>query len=175
MSDNGNRYISGQDGAPQNELLDELGSLKDLLDEEIERSAAITSVNEISSVKEYMLLKQEAEKAGLDLDNYLSQRAESSQGKISAEEMIPVLEEIVNESQLPGSHLKTPPPQPEARSPNPSNQSFASALGSPSTRLEAVEQLVERTVQQKLDEIKPQLEKQVFDQIRNMLPLDFFK
>lgn len=66
------------EGRTPNQLLDELGSLKALLDEEHAPAAPYTSVGEIGSVEEYLRLKQAASAAGLGIDAYLAQRAESS-------------------------------------------------------------------------------------------------
>ena len=70
------------------ELLDELGSLKELLDEEHESALPYTSVNEISSVEDYLQLKQQADSAGMDVDAYLHQQTETPQ----TEQDIEVLE-----------------------------------------------------------------------------------
>lgn len=148
----------------QSELLDELDSLKDLLDEELDETTPVSSVSDIRSVKEYMLFKKKAESAGLDLDAYLTQRAE---GRLSATKSgegnaIPLLDEVVSvDAMRIGAGNST-----TAALTIPSNQKLS---------LEALEQLVASIVEQKLQAIKPQLEKQVFDQIRNRLPIDTFK
>jgi hypothetical protein len=58
------------------ELLHELGSIKELLDEELlEKPVPYTSVNDIGSVEEYLRLKQQAAAQGLSIEEYLSRQA----------------------------------------------------------------------------------------------------
>ena len=66
--------ISEEQHSP-GELLHELGSLKELLDEEHTSVTPYTSVNEISSVEEYLRLKEEAATANLSIEEFLSQQA----------------------------------------------------------------------------------------------------
>ena len=187
MSDNENQDLFGQDRSEQSKLLDELDSLKELLDEDISNIHVPATVNEIRTVQEYMQFKQEADAAGLPLDAYLSKRAAEKQqeaamsedygfdeededidiptldevvafddiGEIDDGIDIPVLEEAVEI--LPVEHVV--------------EQAHVIGAG---FSLEEIERVVEHIVQQKLQEIRPQLEKQVFDQIRNMLPVDQF-
>jgi hypothetical protein len=58
-----------------NELLHELGSLKELLDEELDKPAPYTSVSDIGSVEEYLRLKQQAAEHGVNVETYLSRQA----------------------------------------------------------------------------------------------------
>ena len=85
------------------ELLDELGSLKELLDEEHESALPYTSVNEISSVEDYLQLKQQADSAGMDVEEYLHQQAEPQAEEHTVEglellddddDAIPLLDEV---------------------------------------------------------------------------------
>lgn len=91
-------YNDLNNGEPSaDELLDELGSLRELLDEE--RAEPVRSVHEISSVEEYMRLKQEAEDAGMSIDGYLAQQSlneehEESPAEVKVDESdIPLLDE----------------------------------------------------------------------------------
>lgn len=84
------------------DLLDELGSLRELLDEE--RVASVRSVHEISSVEEYMRLKKEAEDAGTSIESYLAQLAVQEENEEEAsneldESVIPVLDEVYVEEE----------------------------------------------------------------------------
>jgi hypothetical protein len=100
MSDD-NDLNNGEPSA--DDLLDELGSLKELLDEE--RTETVRSVHEISSVEEYMRLKQEAEDAGMSIDAYLAQQAlqeESEEEPVDIEvdeSTIPLLDEAYAEKE----------------------------------------------------------------------------
>lgn len=88
------------------ELLDELGSLKELLDEEYEGVVPYTSVSEISSVEDYLQLKKQADSAGMEIEAYLHQQAEAQQtqpvepdGEVlelleDDDEAIPLLDEV---------------------------------------------------------------------------------
>ncbi|MCW8918458.1 MAG: hypothetical protein OQL08_06550 [Gammaproteobacteria bacterium] len=58
-------------------LLDELDSIKELLDDELDNAPHYSSVNDIRSVEEYLRLKQLAAGSGLSVDDYLSQQAEA--------------------------------------------------------------------------------------------------
>lgn len=166
----------------QSELLDELDSLKDLLNEELDETAPINSISDIRSVKEYMLFKQKAESAGLDLDTYLTQRAEGriSTAKSGEGGAIPMLNEVVTVDAMRfGAGTSAAAAQGNG---NAAMSTLAEVdkltRNTPSSQklsLEALEQLVASIVEQKLQAIKPQLEKQVFDQIRNRLPIDSFK
>lgn len=66
-------------GDSPNELLDELDSLKELLEEEAGEIGHYGSVEEIASVEEYMRLKHLAETEGLGLEEYLQRQAEKSE------------------------------------------------------------------------------------------------
>lgn len=83
------------------ELLDELGSLKELLDEELENATVYSSVDEISSVEEYLRLKQAADAAGIGIEEYLEQQATTASDDETlellepGEEEIPLLDEVV--------------------------------------------------------------------------------
>ncbi|MCW9088083.1 MAG: hypothetical protein OQK54_00940 [Gammaproteobacteria bacterium] len=191
MSDNQHRDIFEQEGPSQNALLNELDSLRELLDEEIDSTAAITSVSDIRSVKEYMLLKQEADKAGLDLDTWLAQRAGATQSKAgeneeeslpqnSAEEAIPLLDEVVEVEDMPfGAGEEIESPAMAAGGPTTESEEIyaaaRAALESPNSTLETLEQMVAQLVEQKLQALKPELQKQIFDELRGMLPVDLFK
>jgi len=180
MKNNHNGDIFEQDGGSQNELLDELDSLRALLGEEIDSSAAITSVSDIRSVKEYMLLKQEADKAGVELDTWLAQRNSEQEppGVTAEEEEIPLLDEVVELTPMPqesdnatlqGGHGHAVTGQDDIYA------AAEAALERPGTSLEHIEELVEQIVEQKLQALKPQLQKQIFDEIRDMLPVERFK
>lgn len=65
--------ISEEQHSP-GELLHELGSLKELLDEEHTSVSPYSSVNEIGSVEEYLRLKDEATTANLSIEEFLSQQ-----------------------------------------------------------------------------------------------------
>lgn len=56
-------------------LLDELGSIRELLDDEPRTATPYTSINDIGSVEEYLQLKQQAARSGLSVEAYLSQQA----------------------------------------------------------------------------------------------------
>jgi hypothetical protein len=184
MSDNENRDLFDSDKPPQSELLDELGSLKELLDEEVEQnSAPITSVSEIRSVKEYVQLKQEADEAGLSLEAFLQERAAQTQAPETApgeEDDIPMLDEVVDLEALPLAEVE----ETEAAAVAELEEAIptldevyevAETAASGEYSLEEIERMVHDLVGQKLEEIRPQLEKQIFDQIRSMLPVDLFK
>lgn len=72
MSDENHTPFSKQHSAGM--LLDELGSIKELLDEELEKVVPYTSVDEITSVEDYLRIKQRAAAAGLSIDEYLSRQ-----------------------------------------------------------------------------------------------------
>jgi hypothetical protein len=59
---------------PAGSLLDELGSIRELLDDELDRVVPYTSVDEITSVEDYLRLKQQAAAAGLSIDDYLGRQ-----------------------------------------------------------------------------------------------------
>lgn len=176
------QYQDRQDNRSQSELLDELDSLKELLDEEIDDTNPVASVSDIRSVKEYMLFKQKADEAGVDLETYLRQRAEGqfSQSENNDESDIPMLDEVFSLDSTPFDAGK-PQAAPQTKDTTTiSTLAEVKRVGQsiPSGQklsLEAVEQLVTSIVEQKLQAIKPQLEKQIFDQIRNQLPIDSFK
>lgn len=101
MSDNHDDHLT-EPHSP-GELLDELGSLKALLDEEHESALPYTSVNEISSVEDYLQLKRRADSAGMDVEAYLHQQAEPQAEEHTVEgleplddddESIPLLDEV---------------------------------------------------------------------------------
>lgn len=182
MSNKQQKGRLNQGNRSQSELLNELDSLKELLDEENDDTTAVTSVNEIRSVKEYMLFKRKADEVGLDLATYLTQRANGLLPRTtnSDETEIPLLDEVValEGQRFAANHSESTTPRNESAAIStlaevdkltrniPAKQKFS---------LEALEQMVASIVEQKLQAIKPQLEKQVFDQIRNRLPLDTFK
>jgi hypothetical protein len=56
-------------------LLDELGSIRALLDDAPRTATPYTSINDIGSVEEYLQLKQQAARSGLSVEAYLSQQA----------------------------------------------------------------------------------------------------
>jgi hypothetical protein len=179
MSDNENRDLFEQERSAKSELLDELDSLKELLDEDIENVSVPATVNEIRTVQEYMQFKQEADAAGMTLDAYLAKRSSEQQ----EEEEIPTLDEVVPFDDIGeiDDGLEIPTLEEAVEIPTLEEEVVAApapaATSSVGTgfSLEEIERIVEHIVQLKLQEIKPQLEKQVFDQIRNMLPVDRFK
>ncbi len=84
------------------DLLNELDSIKELLDEELQqsRAAPATSIEEIGSVEEYLRIKQEAEHAGLGMEAYLAQQESMPEDELELlddddEEGLPVLDEVV--------------------------------------------------------------------------------
>ncbi len=102
------------------ELLNELGSIKELLDEELQqrRAAPATAIEEIGSVEEYLRLKQAAEEAGQGIEAYLASQNETAESNAELElledeeDAFPVLDEIVTldddeqgESELGGDSL----------------------------------------------------------------------
>lgn len=180
MSDNENRDLFDTGTPPQTDLLDELGSLKDLLDEELEaKSTPPTSVHEIRSVKEYMQLKEEAEAAGISLEEFLTQRAAEAEAG-SEEEAIPMLDEVVELEELPLAEVEETEAAAvaEVEEAIPTLEEVyevAETAAGGDYSLEEVERMVHQLVSQKLEEMRPQLEKQIFDQVRNMLPVDLFK
>lgn len=182
MSNNRNRDIFEQGEGSQNELLNELDSLRELLDEEINSSAAITSVSDIRSVKEYMLLKQEADKAGVELDTWLAQRGTDQEPpwQEAEAEDIPLLDEVVEVAAMPleDSNDNATLQAGHGHAATGQDDIYAAAeaaLERPGTSLERIEELVEQIVEQKLQALKPQLQKQVFDELRGMLPVERFK
>ena len=101
MRDN-NDDLSTEHHSP-GELLNELGSLKELLDEEHESVIPYSSVSEIRSVEDYLQLKQQADSAGMEIEAYLHQQAEAQQTEQEPEvlelledddEAIPLLDEV---------------------------------------------------------------------------------
>jgi len=185
MSDNENRDLFDQEHSAQSALLDELDSLKDLLDEEATDSPTMpATVNEIRSVKQYMELKEQADKAGLSLDAYLEKYAAAEEEAITLddgieedEENIPTLDEVVpyDIGEIDdGIEIPTLEEAVEI----PTLEETVEASPAPSTggySLEEIERIVDHVVRQRLEAIRPQLEKQVFDEIRNMLPVNLFK
>ena len=96
-----NDTSSNNTGKPD-ELLTELDSIKQLLDEELEkpRTAPATSIEEIGSVEEYLRLKQAAAAAGLSMEAYLAnleeeQELEAEDSLEVDEASIPVLDEVI--------------------------------------------------------------------------------
>ncbi len=91
------------------ELLDELGSLKELLDEQHESVVPYTSVNEISSVEDYLQLKKQADNAGVGIEEYLNQQAEAAASSDELElldeegDEVPLLDEVFAFEQEPDS------------------------------------------------------------------------
>lgn len=185
MSDNENRDLFDNERSAQNALLDELGSLKDLLDEESTESTSMpATVNEIRSVKQYMALKEQADKAGLSLDAYLEKYAAAEEEAITLDggiadddEDIPTLDEVVpydigeidDGIDIPTLDEAIDIPTLEEAveaAPAPAGSAYS---------LEEIERLVDHVVRQRLEAIRPQIEKQVFDEIRNMLPVNLFK
>lgn len=205
MSDNHKRDTEGgQMSSQQHELLTELDSLHKLLHEEHEPSEPVTSIDEIRSVREYMALKQEADKEGMELDAWLARRA-AEQQKVPVEkpspatdaEDIPLLEEAVpmpdeevsarDNTEVPVldevimfDSIEENPVAADAQNPGAPRKeeelyaAAAAALQTPGTRLEQIEALVEQLIDEKLQAIKPQLKKQIFDEIRGRLPVDQF-
>ncbi|MEN8168830.1 MAG: hypothetical protein ABFS08_01230 [Pseudomonadota bacterium] len=72
MSDD--KQDTSTDQRSPGELLNELDSLKELLDEEHESVAPYTSIDDIGSVEEYLRLKQQAAAAELSIEDYLNQQ-----------------------------------------------------------------------------------------------------
>lgn len=99
MSDNDNRFTEPHSPG---ELLGELDSLKALLDEGHESVIPYTSVNEISSVEDYLQLKQQAESAGMGIEDYLHQQTELQPTEDTVDELelldddeaIPLMDEV---------------------------------------------------------------------------------
>ena len=96
-----NDISSNSPGKPD-ELLSELGSIKELLDEELEqpRAAPATSIEEIGSVEEYLRLKQAADTQGLSIESFMAQQAEELKREGLElvdvdDESIPILDEVV--------------------------------------------------------------------------------
>lgn len=174
MSDKDNPDLFEQERRAQSALLDELDSLKALLDAGSSAGAPPTTVNEIRTVEEYMRLKQEADSAGISLDAYLRQRASRQTETAPAE--IPMLEDVVEiaAGELPDGEPDIPTLE-EVVEPPATQSAESPAAPLPGFTLEEIERIVEHIVAQRLQELKPQLEKQLFEQIRNMLPLERFK
>ncbi|MDH5784046.1 MAG: hypothetical protein OEZ16_00385 [Chromatiales bacterium] len=112
MREENNHHGSQSDNS--GDLLTELGSIKQLLDDELDRPAPlpVTSIEEIGSVKEYLQLKQAAEQAGLSIEAYLAQQ-HNDESTIELELLdgdevdLPVLGEVISldeEESSPESH-----------------------------------------------------------------------
>lgn len=102
MRDDSNDSLNGRNSS-SGELLNELDSIKELLDKELkqERIAPATTVEEIGSVEEYLRLKQEADSAGVSIDAYLAQQSaveepdETLELIEDEEDSSPLLDEVV--------------------------------------------------------------------------------
>jgi hypothetical protein len=102
MGDDKDLSTSTDTSAASGGLLNELGSIKELLDEELgrERAAPVTSIEQIGSVEEYLRIKQAADSAGLSISAYMEQE-EATQNEAELEllegddENIPTLDEVV--------------------------------------------------------------------------------
>ena len=91
MSDDNDNLFTEQHSP--GELLNELGSLKELLDEELESVVPYTSVEEISSVEDYLRLKQQAATAELSIEEYLSQQI-TAQPVSDELEVLEIIDEV---------------------------------------------------------------------------------
>ena len=174
MSDDKDNLDTEQQSS--DELLDELGSLKELLNKEPDNAAHYTTVEEISSVEDYLRIKQQAAEAELSIEEYLSQQATSqtdseevelfeiveeeetisSSDKIS-ENSIPVLDEVVtSEDAIPVLEEVA----------NEDSEAPENTLS-----LEDIQELVSLIVERKLQHLKPELEQQTLKELKKLLPL----
>jgi hypothetical protein len=178
-------------------LLDELGSIKELLDKELDNPLPCASVNDIRSVEEYLRLKQLATDSGLSIDDYLSRRtaahpdAVEPQSTVDDEEEITLLDEchasreeeapegdkllleLVEETALDEAiPVLNEAVNPDENIPVLDDVTAASpdVTQEPLT-LEELQELVDLIVGRKLERLKPELEREVMAELRKLLPL----
>ncbi len=179
MSNSNQRKQPGKNS----DLLDELGSIKELLDEELDNPPSYNSVAEIASVKEYLRIKKAAEAVNLSVEEYLRQQTETrerSQGRdlheqseaaskqvqeVAASEdhenAIPLLEEVIpSDEAIPLLVEATPPEE---------------VSGNTNVSLAKIEQVVDILVNHRLERLRPLLKKEVMDELHKLLPLDALK
>ncbi len=145
---------SGDSKQQPDELLDELDSIVELLDEEPEPPPTVGNETE----EEYQALQREAEAAGMELDEYMLAQAEETLEELETaapaeEEAIPLLDEVVDD---PTSPLSAEEDEEEELS------------------LQEIEELVELLVERKLKALRPEVERQVMQELRGMLPVELF-
>lgn len=151
------RKQAGRPANP-NELIDELDSIKDLLDDELGNPPSYSSVAEIASVKEYLRIKKAAEALGLSVEEYLAEQRTSNAtdepevAKASAQEdAIPVLDE-----EIPLLDEDATPYQ---------------AGGKEEMSLDKVRKLVDILVNHRLERLRPQLKKEIMAELQKLLPV----
>lgn len=101
MRDDNDHHLSGKKSSAD-DLLSELDSIKELLDEELQqpRAAAVSEIEEIGSVEEYLRIKEAANAAGLDIEAYLSQQSEEPLHAdelelVEDDDTLPIVDEII--------------------------------------------------------------------------------
>ncbi len=130
---NKSRKAPTNTSSDSDELLNELGSLKELLDEEHDSPIPYTSVEQISSVEDYLRIKQQAADNGVTIEEYLSKRAGSASNSQTTlpdsgdEGVITLLEEVnmVEGGEIAEAGDNTPPAE---ASDNTISSSTASAV-----------------------------------------------
>lgn len=165
MSNSNKRKPSGRLKKPGNELLNELDSIKELLDDELDHPPSYGSVADIDSVKEYLRIKKVADAAKLSVEEYLSQHTGTTKSEEqpinedgASEDAIPVLDDVISTDETIPVLTKIPEISPNA--------------GNGEISVKKIHQLVDIIVNHKLERLRPQLKKEVINELQKLLPIN---
>lgn len=164
------RKQAGRPANP-NELIDELDSIKDLLDDELDNPPSYSSVAEIASVKEYLRIKKAAEALGLSVEEYLAERRTSNatdeqelQAHTEMQSVQPaVVKASAQEDAIPLLDEEIPLLD-ETATPD-------QAGGKEEMSLDKVRKLVDILVNHRLERLRPQLKKEIMAELQKLLPV----